>query len=180
MQPSGCLLRKRTRLGERQADGPLPVLIDEAEALPPRDHLRRQRIVAERRAADTRRDCADVGRLLELDAKQPQHAPVGMPAHKGNLREPQKARRVRRLRKILREARLDQVEIGLGNARRLIRVVMRLLPLRYLRRGVVTGGRREPITTHAASGMMSVMVMTVAMVVPMVMIAIVHRSLPAQ
>jgi hypothetical protein len=158
------------RLRQRQPHDALPVLIGEAQALARGDHLRGEGIVAQALAADMRRDAADIRRLFVFDPEQPQRATVGDATHKGDARQAQEARRVGGLREVLREARLDQIEVRLRHIVMRVLVAVWLLPLRHLRRGVVTGRRRQPVAAHAA--------MMMVMSVLMGMIVIVHGSCP--
>ena len=124
-----------------------------------------QRIVAERAAAEVRRQAADIGKRVDFDAQQIEFGAVGGDNLERDAAEAQKAHRVGRVD----EGRLDLVEIGLPRCRGLLPGAVRRLPLRHraLGRAIVSGTAvvvMMVVTVIVAVAMIVVMVVIVAMV----------------
>jgi hypothetical protein len=123
-----------------------------------------QRIVAERAAAEVRRQAADIGERIDFDAQQIECGAVGTNHLERDAAEAQKAHRVGRVDEAVDERRLDLVEIGLPRRRRLLPGVVWRLPLRHrtLGRAIVSG-----------TAVVVMMVMTVIVAVTMIVVVIV-------
>src|SRR5215510_1094869 len=96
-------LTKAPHLGKAERAQALAVEIDKAQAAAARHHARRQRIVAEARAAEMRRDGADIRDGIDLDPQQHESRAVGSRELEWHLGEPQEARGVARLAKAIGE-----------------------------------------------------------------------------
>src|SRR5436309_5781787 len=128
---------KTPHLGKAERPQALAIEIDKAQAAAARHHAGRQRIVAEARAAEMRRDGADVRDGIDLDPQQHEPHTVRARELEWHLREPQEAGRVARLAEAVDECGLDQIEVGLGRlpwvGGRV--VAMRHMPLHWLAAG---------------------------------------------
>src|SRR6202158_2436189 len=143
------------------------VKINETQTPPMRDQARRQRIVAERAAAEVWSQAADIGERVDFDAQQIEFCAVGGGHLERDAAEAEKAHRIWRVDEAVDERRLDLVEIGLRRCRGLLPWAVRRLPLchRTLGRMVVSG-----------AAMVVMMVMSVIVAVTMVVIVAVLAS----
>jgi hypothetical protein len=74
---------RRAHVGECQRAQLVAVKINEAQAPPMRNQAGRQRIVAERAAAEVRREAADIGKRVDFDAQQIEFGAVGRSSRTG-------------------------------------------------------------------------------------------------
>ena len=118
---------RRADIGERQRTQFVAVEIDEAQAAAVRDHARRQRIVAERAAAEMRRQAADIGERVDLDAQEVERGAVGGGEFERDAGQPEEADRISGVDEAVDEGGFDLVEIGLDDCPgRAVRAVRRL------------------------------------------------------
>src|SRR3954453_10613059 len=109
-----------------------------------------------------RRQAAEICDIFNPDADQRKLCAIVSYRFKRNAREPQKAGRITRLGKSLRERRLHQVEIRFGAPHHLVLVVLRALamwrlPLRGLARNgpivMIIDSRRPAAATTVVLGL---------------------------
>src|SRR3981189_1104210 len=142
----------------------IAVEINKAQAPPMRNQARRQRIVAERAAAEVRRQAADIGERVDFDPQQIEFGAVAGDHFERYAAEAQKAHRIGRVDEAVDERRLDLVEIWLPRRRGLLPGVVRRLPLchRTMWRAIVSG-----------AAVVVMMVVTVIVAVTMIVVMVV-------
>ncbi len=84
-------LLRRLHIGKCQRAQLFAVKVDEAQTPPMRNQARRQRVVAERAAAEVRRQAADIGERVDFDAQQMECCAVGGDQFERDAAEAQKA-----------------------------------------------------------------------------------------
>src|SRR6266700_2288623 len=162
---------RRAHIGECQRAQFFAIKINETQAPPLRHHAGRQRIVAERAAAEMRRQAADIGERVDFDTQQMESCAVGGDHFERDAAKAQKAHRIGRVDEAVDERRLDLVEIGLRR-RRLLPGVMRRLPLRQRTVGrVIVSGAAVAVMT-----VIVIMAVTMIVIVAMVMRVVVLVS----
>lgn len=144
-----------------------------------RNQAGRQRIVAERAAAEVRRQAADIGERVDFDAQQIEFGAVGGDNLERDAAEAEKAHRIGRVDEAVDERRLDLVEIGLSRCRGLLPGAVRRLPLRHrtMGRAIVPGATvvvMMVVPVIVAVAMIVVMVVIVTMVRVAVLASPVH------